>query len=117
MIGNKMQKTMAKGLISDEEVDRIAESVLEQVDIEGPAALRRPEVRQSLFLRSEYWSVASKVAMWGSKGTLLEMARDRELLEISNKFNVRVSTLLLIHGGKEVLSALNATRAAPQARK
>ncbi len=113
----KMHKTSTNGLISEDEVDQLAESVLDRIETDGAAVLRNPEVRQSLFKRSEYWSVASKVAMWGGKGTLLEMARDQEIIEIGSKFHVRVSTLLLIHGGKEVLGTLNATRAAHQIRK
>ena len=85
-----------------------------RVEKEGVGVLKLPEVRELLFKTDKYQSVASHLVSSSNNKILVAIASDAGLLDITNKFDVKLSTLLMFHGNDDVRLAVNTTRGGKQ---
>ncbi len=104
-------------MITEQQAEEVADSILEQIEQKGVKVLNTPDMSAILLKRDPYQSVLSRVVSHADKKTLLFIAGRPELLDVTNKFDVKISTMLLIHGDRDVLAAVNSTRASQQLRK
>jgi hypothetical protein len=112
-----LQQLKTNGTLTEAESAELVERIQARVEKDGVGVLKLQEVRELLFMADKYQSVASHLVSSSNNKVLMAIASDAGLLDITNKFDVKLSVLLMFHGNNDVRLAVNATRAGKQLRK